>query len=84
MKGKTSIQKVLSAIWNNNKYLHEIPWFKKYVSGEPDSINPYDTLAPVINGLETEEVVKYGTGAMRANNNLCLEPWRVMVKGENN
>lgn len=46
MKGKTSIKKVLPAIWNNNPYLHSIPWFKKYVSDSTSSLNPYDTLAP--------------------------------------
>ena len=66
MKGKTSIKKVLPAIWNNNEYLHSNPWFKKYVSDTGGSLNPYDTLAPIIGELEKEEVVKDGTGAMRA------------------
>ncbi len=66
MKGKTSIKKVLPAIWNNNPYLHSIPCFKKYISDSSSSLNPYDSLAPVIGELEKEEVVKDGTGAMRA------------------
>lgn len=72
MKGKTSIKKVLPAIWNNNPYLHSISWFKKYVSDSASSINPYDTLAPVIGELEKEEVVKDGTGAMRAYQDLMF------------
>lgn len=72
MKGKTSIKKVLPAIWNNNPYLHSIPWFKKYVSDSASSLNPYDTLAPVIGELEKEEVVKDGTGAMKAYQDLMF------------
>ena len=72
MKGKTSIKKVLPAIWNNNPYLHSIPWFKKYVSDSASSLNPYDTLAPIIGELENEEVVKDGTGAMRAYQDLMF------------
>ncbi len=72
MKGKTSIKKVLPAVWNNNTYLHSIPWFKKYVSDSVSSLNPYDTLAPVIGELENEEVVKEGTGAMRAYHELMF------------
>lgn len=73
MKGKTSIKKVLPAIWNYNKYLHSISWFKKYVSSDSlEVINPYDTLAPLITELETEEIVKDGTGAMRAYHELMF------------
>lgn len=73
MKGKTSIKKVLPAVWNNNKYLHSIPWFKKYSSSDPNVIvNPYDTLSPVISELESEEVVSDGTGAMRAYHELMF------------
>ena len=72
MKGKTSIKKVLPAIWNNNPYLHSNPWFKKYVSDSASNLNPYDTLAPVIGELEKEEVVKDGTGAMRAYQDLMF------------
>ena len=73
MKGKTSIKKVLPAIWNNNKYLHSIPWFRKYASSDSlEVINPYDILAPVISELEKEEVVNDGTGAMRAYHELMF------------
>ena len=74
MKGKTSIKKVLPAIWNNNPYLHSIPWFKKYAPDSGAGLNPYDSLSPVINALENEEVVKDGTGAMRAYHELMFGP----------
>ena len=31
MKGRTSIKKVLPAIWSHFPYLHEVPHFKDYV-----------------------------------------------------
>lgn len=72
MKGRTSIKKALPAIWNNNTYLHSIPWFKKYVPDSSVIVNPYDTLSPVIGQLEDEEVVKDGTGAMKAYHELMF------------
>jgi hypothetical protein len=72
MRGKTSIKKVLPSIWNNNSYLHSFSWFKKYVSDTSKSLNPYDALAPIIDELENEEVVKEGTGAMRAYHELMF------------
>jgi hypothetical protein len=72
MKGRTSIKKVLPAIWNNNPYLHSIPWFKKYSAESTTTLNPYDTLAPIIGSLESQEVVKDGTGAMRAYNEIMF------------
>jgi hypothetical protein len=72
MKGKTSIKKVLPAIWNNNPYLHKIPWFKKYAPVSGAGLNPYDKLSPIISALEEEEVVKDGTGAMKAYHELMF------------
>ena len=72
MKGKTSIKKVLPAIWNNNPYLHKIPWFNKYAPEAGAGLNPYDSLAPIISELEEEEVVKDGTGAMKAYHELMF------------
>ena len=72
MKGKTSIKKVLPAIWNNNPYLHKNPWFKKYAPLSGAGLNPYDKLSPVIGKLEEEEVVKDGTGAMKAYHELMF------------
>jgi Domain of unknown function(DUF2779) len=77
MKGKTSIKKVLPAIWNNNKYLHEIPYLQKYSIKdiEDQVLDPYDTLFNLANDKMRElddevdiqsEDVKGGTGAMRA------------------
>lgn len=68
MKGRTSIKKVLPAIWENHPYLHEIPHFSAYKSTDSEGmiIDPYDLLA--VHGEEEtgDEVVKVGTAAMRA------------------
>ncbi|MHA8103779.1 DUF2779 domain-containing protein [Aquirufa nivalisilvae] len=77
MKGKTSIKKVLPAIWNNNLYLHDIPYLKQYSIKDIDNavLDPYDKLFNLANekirDLDTEieiqsDDVKGGTGAMRA------------------
>jgi hypothetical protein len=77
MKGKTSIKKVLPAIWNNNQFLHEIPYLQKYSIKDIGNqvLDPYDTLFNLANAkmheLDEEkdiqsEDVKGGTGAMRA------------------
>ena len=69
MKGKTSIKKVLPAIWNNNSYLHSVPYFSQYAAKDFTGgiIDPYDTLTSDIDFENTdEEVVKGGTAAMRA------------------
>jgi len=69
MKGKTSIKKVLPAVWSNHRYLHEVEHFKDYAPDEflGGIIDPYDTLT---SGLKPEEwddeVVSGGTAAMRA------------------
>ncbi|MBM3442843.1 MAG: DUF2779 domain-containing protein [Bacteroidetes bacterium] len=68
MKGRTSIKKVLPAIWENYPYLHELPHFSDYKSTDSEGmiIDPYDLLA--VHGEEEtgDEVVKIGTAAMRA------------------
>ncbi len=72
MKGKTSIKKTLPAIWNHNKYLHNIDYFKKYFKKENGIIlNPYETLKYHWDNKEYEiaeinETVKEGSAAMRA------------------
>jgi hypothetical protein len=77
MKGRTSIKKVLPAIWNNNLFLHEVPLFKKYLirDSENNILDPYDTLYNLANDKLKEitedldiqsEDVKGGTAAMRA------------------
>ena len=68
MKGKTSIKKVLPAIWSSNINLHDVPFFKDYVPDElvKGLIDPYDTLINGIDLVDDDEVVKGGTAAMRA------------------
>lgn len=74
MKGKTSIKKVLPAIWNNNPWLHKDPWFADYHPGTSGSLNPYDRLADLVTDLETDEVVNDGTGAMMAYHDMMYGP----------
>ena len=66
MKGRTSLKYVLPAIWKNNSYLHEVPWLKEYLKIENKKVfDPYETLQQIeIAGKA--EVIKEGTGAMRA------------------
>lgn len=70
MKGRLSLKYVLPAVWNYNPYLHAHPLFKKYYAEQNGVVlSPYDTLQPLPFGNdsdESEEVVKEGTGAMRA------------------
>jgi hypothetical protein len=76
MKGKTSIKKVLPAIWNNNDYLHSIFYFKKYAAKDFTGgiIDPYDTLTAGIDFENTDDdVVKGGTAAMRAYNRILFD-----------
>jgi hypothetical protein len=68
MKGRTSIKKVLPAIWNNNKYLRQVPFFKNYSATDFEGgiIDPYDTLKPDATQIDEEDAVAGGTEAMRA------------------
>jgi hypothetical protein len=73
MKGKTSIKKVLPAIWSNFPELHEVPHFKTYAPEQflEGVIDPYDTLKAKVTEDDTEEffgedAVAGGTDAMRA------------------
>jgi hypothetical protein len=69
MKGKTSIKKVLPAVWSHHSYLHQVEHFKDYV---PDKflggiLDPYDTLTSGLNEVDwDDDVVSGGTAAMRA------------------
>jgi len=66
MKGSNSLKAVLPAVWNNNSYLHEIPYLKQYVHYENAKVlNPYKTLEK-IDIADKAEVIREGTGAMRA------------------
>jgi hypothetical protein len=68
MKGRTSIKKVLPAIWSHHPYLHEVEHFKTYLPEKFTSgvLDPYDTLAAGISNESDDEVVNEGTAAMRA------------------
>jgi hypothetical protein len=68
MKGRTSIKKVLPAIWNNNPKLHQLTFFKDYsaIDFEGGIIDPYDTLKPDTTQIDEEDAVAGGTEAMRA------------------
>jgi len=71
MKGRTSIKKVLPAVWSAHRYLHEVIAFQDYAPTEFEQglINPYETLVAVNPSCEwkdAEEVIRGGTAAMRA------------------
>jgi len=69
MKGRTSIKKVLPAVWSHHNYLHQIDHFKKYAPERflNGILDPYDTLRSNINDDELgDDVVNEGTAAMRA------------------
>ena len=68
MAGRTSIKKVLPAVWNHNPYLHDVPYFKGYSVKDLEGgiVDPYDTLIAGIELADNEDVVKGGTDAMRA------------------
>ena len=69
MKGRTSIKKVLPAVWSHHNYLHQIDHFKKYAPERflNGILDPYDTLRRNINDDELgDDVVNEGTAAMRA------------------
>lgn len=68
MKGKTSIKKVLPAIWQNHSYLHELTQFSDYKSLDSEGmvIDPYDLLAAQGEEETGDDVVSVGTAAMRA------------------
>ncbi len=70
MKGRTSIKKVLPAIWNNNSQLHDIPFFKRYSAKDANGeiISPYKTLKGEFNTNDDEDAVNEGTAAMKAYN----------------
>ncbi|MDP2188527.1 MAG: DUF2779 domain-containing protein [Sphingobacteriaceae bacterium] len=71
MKGRTSIKKVLPAIWNHHDYLHEVPHFSRYAAKnlvDGMVLDPYDTLSSGRSESDANEeaVVSGGTAAMRA------------------
>ena len=67
MKGRTSIKVVLPAIWRTNSSLWKHPAFAEYYRLNNDSpIDPYLTLPYLPLDDKKNEVVKEGTGAIRA------------------
>ena len=70
MKGRTSIKKVLPAIWTHHSYLHQVPFFSEYSPREwtEGTIDPYDSLKAIKSGEtnDDDDVVAGGTDAMRA------------------
>lgn len=76
MKGKTSLKNVLPAVWMNNPYIWDIPWFKEYVKHDKNGaiLDPYDTLGGDIQELGEDQavVVRDGTGAMRAYHDMVF------------
>ena len=74
MGGKTSIKKVLPAVWTNNKTLHNHTAFREYFERVDGRIlNPYETLPSIVlNGKEVS--VREGCGAMQV--------YREMIHGE--
>jgi hypothetical protein len=85
MKGRTSIKKVLPAVWNNNAWLHKVPWFSKYHK-EVDGVvlSPYRALADLVTSLEETEVVAEGTAAMRAYYEIMYGDYRDNPKVQEN
>jgi hypothetical protein len=65
MKGKTSIKKMVDAIWKTNSELRaRYPEYRRVQNGE--ILSPYQALPPLV--IQGEEVVvAEGTGAMRAD-----------------
>jgi hypothetical protein len=67
MGPKTSIKAVLKAIWQENDALHLHPWFKDYLCRKDGKVlSPYEALPPIDAGDGESRVVRDGTGAMRA------------------
>lgn len=67
MGGKTSIKAVLKAIWQENSGLHSHPWFEGYLKRDGEKVlSPYEALPAIDLGDGGSKVVRDGTGAMRA------------------
>lgn len=73
MGGRTSIKKVLPAIWLSNPSLHQHEYFRRYYSDRAGAVlDPYESLpAETINGVTYS--VKEGCGAMAT--------YREMIRG---
>jgi hypothetical protein len=83
MKGKTSIKKVLPAVWSHHPYLHKVEHFKDYIPHEflDGILDPYDTLTSgLTEGERDEEVVRGGTAAMRAYHRIRFDDALTIVQ----
>jgi hypothetical protein len=85
MGGSNSLKAVLPAIWNAAPELRSHPWFAEYSREEAGCpVDPYKTLPPLPVGGE-DEVVREGTGAIRAYHALLhgspgeAQPWRELL-----
>jgi CRISPR/Cas system-associated exonuclease Cas4 (RecB family) len=67
MSGKTSIKKVLPAVWESNPALHRHEYFKRYLakSKSGELLDPYESL-PSESVADIDIAVKEGCGAMSA------------------
>ena len=66
MKGRTSIKYVLPAVWSSFPKLDEVHWLRDFFKLENgERKNPYELLPPLEIG-QTQQVIRDGTGAMRA------------------
>lgn len=66
MKGKTSIKYVLPAVWSSYPDLESLDWLSEFLKIENGKrVNPYELLPPIEIGHD-HQVVRDGTGAMKA------------------
>lgn len=76
MKGKTSIKAVLPAIWSSFPDLENVHWLHDFFRLEDgERKNPYDLLPP-IEIANSKEVVRDGTGAMKAYQEMMYGQYR--------
>jgi len=77
MGGRTSIKVVLPAIWKADPVLRKHPWFTQYlkIGNDGQPLDPYQALEPLPFGDDGagEEVVREGTGAIRAYQDLIFQ-----------
>lgn len=75
MGGKNSIKAVLKAVWQENRALHGHRWFQGYLCEKDGKVlSPYEALPPVDIGGGESMVVRDGTAAMRAYQDMLYGP----------
>lgn len=76
MKGKTSIKCVLPAVWSSFPKLDDVNWLRDFYKLENGEIkNPYELL-PLIEIGQANQVVRDGTGAMKAYQEMMYGTYR--------